>query len=423
MPERSKYIVAAVALATWSCAPKGPPLPDLTSATNAVRTHLQEERAAGLDGYCIALHADMYFDQAQACYRVLEGRDPSNWRWTYYRALILDENGGGPAAIEALRDVTSRAPDFGPAWWRLGEAEFKVGDYDAAAAAWQHAMTAPEPPRTGGTPARVVDIPLASYARFGLARIRLLTGDADGARTLLEQAVADAPSFGPAFRLLGDPRADRLPPYAPYADPFVETLARTSRNSTFLLRQASDADLATNAAWSEFLLRRALGFDPDNPDVISKLGRTLRTLGRNEEAVQFLKAYHDKVPGDLLGLAQLASCLTALGDYADAEQMLRQVLAGLDDAQTHYNLGVILNATNRPDEAMEEYRKALQRDPLLVDARNNLAVAYARQGRMAEAAAELQKVLAADPDNARARTNLGLIGRPPSPTSRPSGRR
>src|SRR3954470_12858529 len=118
--------VAAIALGSWSCGSKGPPLPDLSSSPNAVRTHLEDARQSGIDAYCVALHADMFLDQATQCYRELEARDTSSWRWTYYRALILDENGGGPAAIEALRDVTSRAADFGPAWWRLGEAEFKL---------------------------------------------------------------------------------------------------------------------------------------------------------------------------------------------------------------------------------------------------------------------------------------------------------
>jgi len=412
LPLRASSAAVAFALAACSCGPAAPALPDLSTSTNAVRAHLDTERAAGLEGYCLALHADMFLDQADRCYRILEARETSNWRWIYYRAIILDENGGGPAAVAALRDVTSRVGDFGPAWWRLGEAYFKLGDYDAAADAWQHAAAAPEPPRGSDTPAHSADTPLAAYAQFGLARIRLLKGDTQGARQLLEQAVAAAPRFGPAYRLLGDTaRADRLNPYAPYADPMIDTLARISRNGTFLLRQASDADLATNAAWSEFLLRRALGFDPDNPDIVSKLGRELRTLGRNEEALEFLRAYHDKVPGDLLGLAQLASCLTALGRYDESEPMLRQVLAGLDDALTHYNLGVVLSATNRAGDAISEYRKALERDPLLFDARNNLAVAYARQGKMAEAAAELRKVLAADPQNAMARANLQLIER------------
>src|SRR5205085_436588 len=136
-----------------------------------------------------------------------------------------------------------------------------------------------------------------------------------------------------------------------------------------------------------------------------------------------LRAYYQKVPGDLLGLAQLASCLVDLRRFSEAEGMLRHVLEGLDDAQTHYNLGVVLGATDRVGEAVEEYRKALKGDPFLFDAGNNLAAAYARQGRMAEAAAELEKVLAADPDNAMARANLQLIGRPAPTPVRPPARR
>ena len=424
------------------------PLPDLSSQPAAVRSHLEAERRAALDdisndaaagAYCLALHADMFFDAAERCYEGVERRDAANWRWTYYRALILDENGGGQPFVDAMRRVTASAPDYGPAWWRLGEAEFKLGEYDAAADAWRRAMAAPEPERGPGTPVRTADIPLAAYARLGLARISLSKNDAEGARPLLEAAVAAAPRFGSAYRLLAEAeealhrdsearaaklRADRLPQYAPYADPLIEALARTSRNSTFLLRQASEADLAANAAWSEFLIRRALGFDPDNPDVLAKLGRLLRTLGRNEEALDVLRAYHDKVPGDLQGLAQLGSCLSDLHQFAEAERMLRQALAGLDDAQTHYNLGVVLGATDRVGEAVEEYRKALQRDPYLFDAGNNLAAAYAREGRLADAAAELQKILAADPDNVMARANLQLIGRAvPAPPARPPARR
>ena len=65
----------------------------------------------------------------------------------------------------------------------------------------------------------------------------------------------------------------------------IEALARVSHSATFLLRQASEADPETNGPWSEYLLRRALEFDPGNPDVLAKLGRVLRNLGRNGEAL------------------------------------------------------------------------------------------------------------------------------------------
>ena len=90
---RASWLVIGVAVLAMRCGPKRPPLPDLASVPNAVRVHLKDEREAGLDVYCTALHADMFLDEAQRCYEILERRDPSSWQWTYYRALILDENG------------------------------------------------------------------------------------------------------------------------------------------------------------------------------------------------------------------------------------------------------------------------------------------------------------------------------------------
>jgi tetratricopeptide (TPR) repeat protein len=233
-----------------------------------------------------------------------------------------------------------------------------------------------------------------------------------------------APRVGPAFRLLAESaaalgrpadadratnRANRLPPFVPYADPMVDALARESRNSTFLLRQASEADLLTNAAWSEHLTRRALEFDPDNPDVVGKLARMLRTLGRSGEALDLFARYSRMVPDDFEALGQIGSCLSDLGRFDEAEPYLRRAHQQLDDALTHYNLGALLSATGRFDEAVVEYQHALDRDPSDPDARGNLAAVLVKQGKLARATEELTRVLDIDPENANAHTNLGLV--------------
>ena len=146
---------------------------------------------------------------------------------------------------------------------------------------------------------------LTDYASLGLARIALVQGDAEGARQILERVTSTARQFGPAFRLLATPtpnsvarrtrelamgRANMLPVFTPYADPLIDALARESRNSTFLLQQAAEADLAANADWDEYLIRRALEFDPDNPDVVYKLGLILRAKQRNDESARAVSA-------------------------------------------------------------------------------------------------------------------------------------
>jgi superkiller protein 3 len=159
----------------------------------------------------------------------------------------------------------------------------------------------------------------------------------------------------------------------------------------------------------EHLTRRALAFDPDNPDVLVKLGRLLRMLGRNEEALDYFIADNKKLPGDFLGLAQIGSCLSELGRPQEAEAYIRRALEGLDDALTRYNLGVVLGMTGRLDEAIAEYRKAVDRNPEDLNARNNLATALARQGKLPAAIEELRQVLARDPENGLARANLDTI--------------
>jgi len=243
--------------------------------------------------------------------------------------------------------------------------------------------------------------------------------------------LSTTPQFGSALRLLGESyrklgreteaarlvyRAGRVPPYAPYADPVIDELARESRNSILLLRLASEANLAINAEWSEYLTRRALEFDPNNPEVVLKLARILRTVERNGEALELFMRYQSMVPGDYQALAHIGSCLSAMGRFGEAETYFRQALKGLDDPVTHFNMGLLLALTNRLDGAVAEYEKALKLDPMHSDSRTNLAAALARQGKLDRAARELAVLLENDPENAGARTNLGLVflqqGRP-----------
>ena len=410
-----------------------PPVPAAAAQSKAVAAHLSAKYDAAraepsspmaIGALCVAYHADMFFDEADRCYALASELDSSQWRWRYYRALIQAERGGGETLVENLRRVVNQASDFGPASQRLGDALFKAGKYDEAREAWERASTARASDDNQPSPRHVIEVPLAAYANVGLARIALAQGETMKAREILERVATDAPQFSSALRLLADVyrslgrqtdadrfvyRANRLQPFAPYLDPMVDDLARESRNSTLLLRVSSEANLAVNAEWAEYLTRRALEFDPENPETVVKLGRVLRTIGRNEEALEFFQRYHKMVPGDFLGLAHIGSCLSAMGRYQEAESYLRRAVAGIDDPQTHYNLGLLLSITNRPTEAIAEYEKALARDPMHADARLNMATALARQGKTEQASRELTRLVDQDPDNAVARTNLGVV--------------
>ena len=435
------HVVAAVAVVVTvgACGRLGgggaelPALPDLEGRTPAVAAHVraayagaarQPRSAAAVGALCGAYQADLFFSDAARCYDALATID-DDWRWRYARALIDIELGGDERLADRLRAIAAAAPDFAPVWLRLGDAEFKAARYDAAADAWRRAATLP-PPEAAAVdgPPHVPEVPLSAYASLGLARVALVTGDPSSAREILERVVATSPSFGPAFRLLADcyralgrePDAERAvyqagrrPAFTPFADPIVDGLTRQSRNRTLLLRVASDATLTVNAAWSEYLVRRAVEFDPANPDAVLKLARVLRTLDRNEEALTLFLKYVEMVPGDYLGLAHIGSCLSAMGRYQEAEAYFRRSLAGLDDATTHYNLGLLMSMTGRLPDAEREYRRAVALDPSHGDARGNLGPLLVRMGRTREAADELRRLVADDPENVGALVNLGVV--------------
>jgi tetratricopeptide (TPR) repeat protein len=105
-------------------------------------------------------------------------------------------------------------------------------------------------------------------------------------------------------------------------------------------------DLGALERWEEALAahREALRLRPDDPDAARRVGTTL---------------------------------LHALGRAADAEPYLRQALAGRsDDAATHVDLGLALNALARHEEALGEFRAALALDPLALDERPAAAAVY-----------------------------------------------
>ena len=410
-----------------------PAPPPAASMTPAVAAHVgaafaaAQQNPGSIDAVgplCLAYHADMLFDQAERCYHLAIDLEPNAWSWHYHRALLDFERGGSPALAGRLRRVVELTPGSVPAWLRLGDAEFKAGRYDAAADAWGRARDLPEGPAASAAPTHHVEVPLAAYASLGLARIALVKGDGAAAVAILEPIVAAQPRFSVALRLLADglratgraaeaeaavTRAGRLPPFAPYADPAVDALARESRNATLLLRLASEADLAVNLEWSEHLTRRALEFEPDNPEAIAKMARLHRAAGRNEEALALFERYQRMVPGDFQVLAQIATTLSALGRFEEAEGYFAQALRGVDDAVTHFNVGLLMARAGRLDEAIAAYGRALEREPTLSDARSNLATVFARQGRLDRAVQELERALSYDPANTLALKNLQVI--------------
>ena len=71
------------------------------------------------------------------------------------------------------------------------------------------------------------------------------------------------------------------------------------------------------------------------------------------------------------------------------------------------NLGFYLSGKGKIDEAMENYRKALEINPLYEDAQNNLGYALAGRKQYAEAISRYQAALQIRPNHVEVHNNLG----------------
>ena len=79
-------------------------------------------------------------------------------------------------------------------------------------------------------------------------------------------------------------------------------------------------------------------------------------------------------------------------------------------ADVHTNLGVALVWKKRPEDAIAQFRKAIEIDPGFVEAHRNLGDAYYYlQGKPGEAAAEWREVLRALPDDVPALTAIAWV--------------
>lgn len=113
---------------------------------------------------------------------------------------------------------------------------------------------------------------------------------------------------------------------------------------------------------------------------------------------------------DIESCYNLGVQLKETGDLAGAERCFSRIVdldPGLPDPQ--HSLGVVLQLQDRPKEAIEHYRAAINTDPCFVKAHYNLANALLQCARYQEATASALTVIQYDPDHADAHWLLGML--------------
>jgi tetratricopeptide (TPR) repeat protein len=169
---------------------------------------------------------------------------------------------------------------------------------------------------------------------------------------------------------------------------------------------------AEKLAQAKSLAEEAVRADPKDPQTRFLLGRVLFHLEDYSAAKVQLEAAVAANPdfktGYLLGRTYLV-----LHDEPHARMLFDEMVAGLGDtALIHIYFGRAYSLMDYPDQAVEEFKKAIAKDSRAVDAHYYLALHYLRHDESmgyAKAIPEFQAELRVNPNDVRSHYMLGYI--------------
>ena len=137
---------------------------------------------------------------------------------------------------------------------------------------------------------------------------------------------------------------------------------------------------------------------------------TLYSSGKINEAIVAIKTLNEEFHNVPLLFNILGACYQSLKQFDASIQMFETALSLKPDyAEAHFNLGVILRVSGRPNLAVESYKKAIALLPNYLGAHNNLGNALKQIGSLEEAVISYQNAIAIKPDYAEAHNNIGIV--------------
>jgi len=158
------------------------------------------------------------------------------------------------------------------------------------------------------------------------------------------------------------------------------------------------------------IYRRIVAADPSHAEAHKLLAIALFQAGGTAEAEIFARRALALKPTSLDAVNILAAILGRSGRYAEAASVLRPFGERLFKFPGMcLNLGLALRGNRDFAEAAIWLRRAIDADPKIAGAHENLGTVLADLGRKDEAAAAFRAALALNPDNANARHMLAAL--------------
>jgi tetratricopeptide (TPR) repeat protein/glycosyltransferase involved in cell wall biosynthesis len=161
-------------------------------------------------------------------------------------------------------------------------------------------------------------------------------------------------------------------------------------------------------AEAEHLCRQILKWQPQQPEALHLLGRTLHQSGNLVGAIACYQQLLSLRPQDPQIHNNLGVAFKVQGQIELAIDHYQQALALQPNAPgVHNNLGNLWRQQGQLEEALAAYQQAIAIDPNYADALNSLGLVLREQGQTEAAIAHYQQMLARSPQNADAYNHLG----------------
>jgi tetratricopeptide (TPR) repeat protein len=381
--------------------------PELKRRTAAVR---QEQAPLAALGQLTKLYVANGFEaEAGPLLETLRRLDPTEGRWPYLAAELRWRAGDLSGAEAQLRATVQTAPDYAPAWLRLGDLQLRTGSVEAAYQSYVRASHVTNDLR----------------AQFALARLQAETGTRGDPRPRLTTLARGHPEVQDLHELLahvltaaGDrEQAARERELAAAADhrmqtpdPWLDELASLTFDPDRLGWLGAEWLAQGRCGEAEALFRRAVHLAPADGRWREDLSRVLMRLERNTEARQVLVEAVTACPFDRVLPIRLAAALRGEHKAAEAAAVVRTALGRWPRcALLHAELGLALRESGEHEAAAAALRAAVQLDSTDAEVRYALAYTLLALRQPTAAKAEAEAAIALRPDFARALVMLGGI--------------
>ncbi|MGH7168705.1 MAG: tetratricopeptide repeat protein [Gemmataceae bacterium] len=398
-----------------------PPRVDLSEADDApLQKAVEAARRRVLDNSGSAsewgalgklLLANGYGDDSRACFSQAARLDPADARWPYLRGLAeqpISPDAAVPSFREAARLIGDKGATASVVRWRCAEALLRKGERQEAGTILRDLRR-----RDPNNPRVQLTLGILAFEENDLATARkLLLACASNPLTrqraatrlaALSQLEGDSAAAERYQRL-----ARRLPRDPDGPDPIAEEYKVLLVGRRAFLLRAEYLIRAGELVEAVALLRRLLEEHPDEAEASVKLGMALAELGQFRDAEQVLREGlrrgGERVQARYFLTVAVFHQAERSGNQARFEEAVEQarrvLVAKPDHAFAHLYLGLALEHLGQEKEALHQLEQAVRFSPESTDPHLHLGEALVKAGRRKEGFAHLDRAveLAGDAD-------------------------